>query len=488
MKRITFPLLWLGLFVLLPLCGFAADRPNIIIILADDLGWGSVNCYGASKDLVKTPNIDRLAHEGRRFTDANTSSSVCSPSRYSVLTGRYCWRTSLKHEVLGVTSPLHIEPGRLTIASMLKKHGYNTAAIGKWHLGYGTGKTDYTKELKPGPLEIGFDYHLGIPGNQGDITGVYVENHKVLGLRSSKINKDAPMSYYGRPFMGLDAPQRKDDEVMDVLGDHAVNWIGKQDEQHPFFLYLTPVAIHEPVTPSAKNRGKSKAGPLGDYIQDLDLLVGRVLKVLDRKKISNNTLVIFTSDNGGVTSTGSKRLGPLVTEALNSGLKLVGDFRGGKHSVFDGGFRVPFIVRWPGKVPANTVSDDMLNLVDLLATTAAVVGEQLPPANIAAEDSYNQLPELLGSKHKDPIRPDMVLHSADGNFAIRQGPWKFIEGKFHPATKPAAQRARRAEFIRQLHNEKTDVGERRNDLDKHTSLANEMESRLNQYRDQGYSR
>lgn len=171
----------------------AAESPNIVIILADDFGYGSSGCYGADGNLVKTPNIDRLAREGRRFTDASTTSSVCSPTRYSVLTGRYCWRTTLTHEVLNTFAPLHIEPGRLNMASLLKKHGYQTAAIGKWHLGYGTAterpnwRTDYTAELSPGPLDIGFDYHFGVPSNHGDATGVYVENRFVYGLRRGKI-------------------------------------------------------------------------------------------------------------------------------------------------------------------------------------------------------------------------------------------------------------------------------------------------------------
>ena len=263
----------------------AAEKPNIVVILADDYGYGSSGCYGADGKLVQTPNIDRLAREGRRFTDANTTSSVCSPTRYSVLTGRYCWRTSLTHEVLGTFSPLHIEPERLNMASLLKKHGYQTAAIGKWHLGYGTAdgsakwRTDYTAELSPGPLDIGFDYHFGVPANHGDLTGVYVENRFVYGLRSGKIPQgmkvhgpDADDTNFKATYtsadtesgrstiLDLDAPRRVNDRVMPTLTDKAVNWIGQQKSGTPFFLYFTPVAVHNPVTPEADLAGTQQGG------------------------------------------------------------------------------------------------------------------------------------------------------------------------------------------------------------------------------------
>ena len=282
--------------------GAKASTPNIVVILSDDYGYGSATCYGADSAVIRTPNIDRLAQQGRRFTDANTTSSVCSPTRYSMLTGRYCWRTSLKHEVLGTTSPLHIEPGRLNLASLLKKYGYCTAAIGKWHLGYGSAaKVSFTQELKPGPLEIGFDYHFGVPSNHGDISGVYVENRRVFGLQSDRLDPERTgTNFKGRPFLGLDAPQRVDEDVMPLLTTKAVEWIESQSAQVPFFLYYTPVAIHNPVTPSAKTKGTSQAGPYGDWIHELDDSVGRVLDALDRKGFAENTLVLFTSDNGGV--------------------------------------------------------------------------------------------------------------------------------------------------------------------------------------------
>ncbi len=474
------------------LCGAerpAASRPNIVVILADDLGWGSLNCYGAPTNLVRTPNCDRLAREGIRFTDANTASSVCSPTRYALLTGRYCWRTSLKHEVLGTMAPLHIETSRLTLASLLKKYGYRTAAVGKWHLGYGSSpKCDYTAELTPGPLDIGFDYHFAVPSNHGDNVGVFVENRRVVGLRSNKLDP----SKYGKmwngrgSFLGLDAPQRVDEDVMDMLTRKAVAWLDQQEAGKPFFLYFTPVTVHRPVTPSMA-KGSSPAGPYGDWIHELDASVGRILETLDRKGLVKDTLVIFTSDNGGVIVPPAQADEPEGI-AAKAGLAICGPWRGRKHSVYQGGFRVPFLARWPGHIPAGATSYETISLTDLLATTAAIVGEPLPSRTVAAEDSYNVLPALLGKKPDHSIREAIVVHSADGNFAIRQGPWKWIEGKAHPDTTPGALKLRAAEFHPQLYNLAQDPGEKTDVLDTYPDVAKRLEALLNQYRDRGFSR
>ncbi len=468
----------------------AAPKPNIIVILADDLGWGSLNCYGAPKTLIRTPNCDRLANEGIRLTDANTPSSVCSPTRYALLTGRYCWRTSLQHEVLGTMAPLHIETSRLTIASLLKKHGYRTAAVGKWHLGYGSSaKCDYTTELTPGPLDIGFDYHFAVPSNHGDNVGVFIENRRVVGLRSNKLDPSKyGKTFYGRgSFLGLDAPQRVDEEVMDTLTRKTVAWLEQQEAGKPFFLYFTPVTVHRPVTPSARTKGSSAAGPYGDWIHELDASVGGILDTLDRKGIAKDTLVIFTSDNGGVIVEPAQADSP-EGQAAKAGLVINGPWRARKHSVYQGGFRVPFMARWPGRIPAGATSDETISLTDLLATTAAIVGEPLPPRTEAAEDSYNVLPALLGGKADRPIRDATVVHSADGNFAIRQGPWKWIEGKAHPDTTPGALKARAAEFHPQLYNLADDPAEKNDVLSKHPEVARRLEALLNKYRQQGYSR
>lgn len=500
-------LLLLALFVSSAL---AADTPNIVIILADDYGYGSAGCYGADGKLVQTPNIDRLAREGRRFTDASTTSSVCSPTRYSVLTGRYCWRTSLTHEVLGTFSPLHIETTRLNMASLLKKHGYQTAAIGKWHLGYGTDdgslkwRTDYTAELSPGPLDIGFDYHFGVPSNHGDLTGIYVENRFVYGLRSGKIpagmklrgpDIDNPnfKSTYGpedtengrATILDLDAPRRVNQRVMPLLTTKAAEWITRQKKGTPFFLYYTPVAVHNPVTPDKDIAGQSKAGPYGDWIHELDRSVGGVLKALDDKGIAQDTLVIFTSDNGGVFT---PTRDTVQTQAFKAGLKVNAGLRGGKHDVWEGGFKVPFITRWPAKIPAGTECGDMISVADILATTAAIVGDKLPAAATAAEDSFNALPAFLGARDAAPTREHMFLHSADGVFAIRKGPWKWIEGVPVSDIKLGARKARATQFKPQLYNVKDDPAETTDVSAQHPEVVKELSALVNRYRDGGYSR
>lgn len=480
--------LLLASFVLIAMTARSrAETPNIVIILSDDYGWGSAGCYGADPQLIRTPNIDRLAKEGRRFTDANTASSVCSPTRYALLTGRYCWRTSLKHEVLNTYAPLHIEPERLTIASLLKRKGYTAAAIGKWHLGYGTaGRTDYTQELKPGPLELGFDYHFGVPSNHGDVTGVFVENRKVWSLRSPKLDPaSAGTNFNGAKYAGLDAPQRVDDDVMPLLTTKAVDWINRQTADKPFFLYFTPVAVHNPITPSAKTKSTSAAGPFGDFVHELDASVGRVLDALDQKGFAKNTLVLFTSDNGGVNKPQNDSV---QTQAIKAGLQPTGPFRGGKHDVWEGGLRVPYLVRWPGRVPAGTVCDEMLGLVDTLATIAALVDEPLPAHDQAAEDSYNMLPVWFGLPTLKATRPDLIVHSADGNFAIRQGAWKYIEGSMHPDTKPGAKRGRMDQFHPQLYRLGDDIGEENDLMASESDRAKEMAALLERYRTQGYSR
>ncbi len=463
-----------------------ADTPNIVLILADDLGYGSLSCYGADTNLVRTPNCDRLAREGVRFTDANAPASICSPTRYGVLTGRYCWRTPLKFGVLAYDAPLHIETERSTIASMLKHRGYRTAAIGKWHLGYGPPpKTDFTGKLRPGPLQVGFDFHFGVPCNHGDVTGVYVEDDGVSGLRSAKLTPFGHSDAGGKPFIGLDAPQRTNETVMERLTDQAIAWIEKQDAGKPFFLYFTPVAVHEPVTPSDKTKGTSKAGPYGDWIHELDLSVGRVLDVLDKKDIAKDTLVIFTSDNGGenkLRGTGTQ----LQAEA--AGLKINGRFRGGKHSIFEGGFREPFIVRWPVKAPAGKVCDETISLVDLYATLAAVVGEKIPGPAGTAEDSFNVLPAILGQKMPKPLRPDMIGNSADGVFSIRQGLWKYIEGKPARSGGGGGIKDKTAENKLQLYNLEADPGEKKDLAAEHPEIVKRLAKLLDDQRNSGHSR
>ncbi len=463
-------------------------RPNIVIVLADDLGYGSVGCYGAPEEVVRTPNIDRLAREGMRFTDANTPSSVCTPTRYALLTGRYCWRTSLKRGVLGVFSPLLIEPNRPTLASLLKRHGYHTAIIGKWHLGYGTEpRGDYTGVLKPGPLELGFDYQFAIPANNGDPTGVYVENHMVYGLRSRNLDPNPGPCYYGGKMLGLDAPARDEARNMPVLTEKALAWLEQVPQDAPFFLYFAATAVHEPILPSPDVVGTSGGGLYTDFIHDLDRSVGRLLEALEKRGVADNTLFIFTSDNGGVVPRDPANERTLaVQKAIEAGLKVNGHWRGRKHTIWEGGFRVPFIVRWPGHVPAGSVCTRMINLVDIYATVAEILGEELPSPEVAAPDSISFLPLLL-----DPNAPgrrkSMIVHSAAGVFAIRQGPWKYIEGKPFGDV-PPAQLKNNPEYRAQLYNLEEDPGETKDLLEAFPEQAKRLADLLEEYRTKGYSR
>jgi arylsulfatase A-like enzyme len=284
--------------------------------------------------------------------------------------------------------------------------------------------------------------------------------------------------------MGIDAPQRVDDTVMEVLTNRAVEWLGKQDKKAPFFLYFTPVTVHEPTTPSAATRGTSGAGPYGDWIHDLDLSAGRILKSLDDKGFTEDTLVIFTSDNGGVFLTQGERP---EAAAYRAGLRVNGDWRGGKHGIYEGGFRVPFLVRWPGKSPAGATCDQTINLVDILATVAAATGRTLPPPDAAAEDSVDVLPAFLGKKDAQPLRDSMVLHSADGIFAIRQGEWKYVEGiPGVPENRMPA--ARRAEMRRQLYNLRDDPKEQNNLIQSQAEAAGRLADLLSTCRVQTHTR
>jgi arylsulfatase A-like enzyme len=463
----------------------APPAPNIVVILADDYGYGSLGAYGADAALIRTPHLDRLAREGRRFTDAYTPSSVCTPTRYALITGRYCWRTPLNHGgVTNTLDPLLIETTRPTIASLLKKRGYATGFVGKWHLGYGTERrVDYTKELKPGPLELGFDYQFAVPQNHNDITRVFVENHHVYGLRSAKLTP-AP----GK--LGLDAPERDDPQTMGDLTERAVGWLAKKAGQPaPFFLYFAPVAVHELVTPSAETTLTSKAGPYGDFIHDLDRSVGRIIAALEKQNALENTLIIFTSDNGGVVipggKTGTNKL------AMDAGLKINGDLRGGKHDIWEGGFKVPFLVRWPGRVPAATTSNELIGVVDVFATVAAVVGETKLDRTTTAPDSVNVLSALLGQPSAQPLRRDLILQSANGVYAIRSGPWKWIEGvPLAPQGKkaPAATGPKADQFRPRLVNLVDDPAEKNDVAAAHPEIATRLAETLRLHRAQGFSR
>lgn len=413
--------------------GAAASRdlPNIVYILADDLGYGDFRKLNPGGKIA-TPNMDRLAGEGTLFTDAHSGSSVCTPTRYGILTGRYCWRSRLKQGVLQGYSPPLIEPGRLTVPALLKRQGYATACFGKWHLGMawprktanaaGTRgdvpeeQVDFTRPIEQGPCTWGFDTYFGISASLDMPPYVFIEDDRVVAQPTAR--QEPRKDQYVRA--GARDPAFRFDEVLPELTRRAVRYLGdraaRKDGQ-PFFLYLALNAPHTPVSPAAEFHGKSQAGDYGDFVTQVDATVGQVLDALDRGGLAAGTLVILTSDNGP-----ERTAYPRVQEYGHSSM---GTLRGVKRDLWEGGHRVPFLARWPGKVQAGRSCDETICHTDLMATAAAIVGAELPAD--AGEDSENILPALLGQERNRPIREATVHHSASGKFAIRRGRWVLID-------------------------------------------------------------
>ena len=421
----------------------APARPNIVLIYADDIGYGDIGCYGSTA--IKTPNADRLAAEGLRFTSAYCSSATCTPSRYTMLTGEYAWRKK-GTGILPGNAALIIEPGRTTLPSMLQKAGYATAAVGKWHLGLGTAdKLDWNGEIKPAPNDIGFDYSFIMAATGDRVPCVYVENRRVVGLDPA----DPIQVSYAQPFPGLPtgithrsqlrmdwshghnnavingigrigfmsggkSALWKDEDMADVFTQKALQFI-EREKNKPFFLYFATQDNHVPRVPHPRFAGKTGTGPRGDAVAQFDWCIGQIIEALDRLKLTDNTLIIVSSDNGPVLDDGYK---DDANEKLGAH-KPAGPFRGGKYSLFEGGTRVPFIVRWPARVKPGT-SGALVSQVDLLASFAALTGQSLTATD--APDSLNNLPALLGESKTG--RDHVIQHA--GNTALRLGDWKFI--------------------------------------------------------------
>ena len=452
-------------------------RPNIVFILADDLGYGSLNSYGADKNQLRTPHIDRIAEIGMRFTNAYAPSSVCTPTRYGFLMGRYPWRSWLKSGVVNPNDPLLPDPDKVTVADWLKERGYNTAAIGKWHLGYGKGerakRTDYLT-WSPGPLDLGFDYHFGVPNNHGDSFGVFIENDHIFGLRTNRIHPYSK-SFYGDPYSGFDAPQRENKNTMNDLTAKAIEWLRQQRKEKPFFLYFAAVAVHHPITPSDDMRGMSDCGPYGDFIQDLDQSTGRIIETLEYMDLMENTVLIFSSDNGGdIPGDGDRP----ENQAIKLGMKINGDLRGDKHTIWEGGTRVPFIVSWPGKVQKGSVSNDMISVMDIFATVCDITDGTLPASMDIAPDSFSILPALMQSKEKHG-RESLVTADVKGIHAIRKGNWKYIDNTTPEKTKKGKA---------QLYHLADDPSESTNLIDQKPDIAKDLSDELNRIRNAQASR
>ncbi len=435
--------------LLLAVAARAADRPNIIFILSDDVGYGDLVCYGANK--VKTPHLDRLAREGTRFMDAHATGSVCTPTRFAFMTGRYAWRQPGTGIAPG-NATLLIKPGTPTVASVLRGAGYATGLVGKWHLGIGETTPDFNRDLKPGPLELGFDYAFYIPATGDRTPCVFVENHRVVGLDPADPIAVSYGTRIGTAPTGAERPDLLkikfgpghnqtivngisrigymtggekarwvDEDIADTLAQRSVAFIEKQKPGQPFFLYLAPHDIHEPMVPHPRFRGTSGCGWRGDVIHQLDWTVGEVLAALDRRGLAKDTLVIFTSDNGGAI----KDTYDDGTNHLHALQPPNGTLRGFKGQLYEGGHRVPFIARWPAKIPAGGKSDALMGHVDMMRTFAALTGQSIPAGG--APDAVNVLSALLGSKGAKGRDALVLQNNQQSPLALRVGDWKLIQ-------------------------------------------------------------
>lgn len=490
-------------FFLLASVVHAAEKPNIVVIMADDLGYGDVSCYGATE--LRTPNIDRLAAEGLRFTNGYCSASTCTPTRYSMLTGNYAFRTK-GTGIAPPNSPAIIKPGTETIASILKSAGYATGVVGKWHLGLGGPEgPDWNGALKPGPLEIGFDSCFLLPTTNDRVPQVYVQDHRVLNLDPKdplwvgrkKPSDDHPTGITHRDTLKMDwshghnatihngisrigfytggmAARFRDEDLADMWVKKSNEFIAEHKDE-PFFLFFSSHDIHVPRMPHERFHGKTKLGFRGDAIVQLDWCVGELMKTLDRHNLAENTLVVFCSDNGPVLDDGYK---DGAVEKIGNH-RAGGPYTGGKYSVYEGGTRTPFITRWKGRIkPA--VSDEVVCTIDLAASVAALTGESL--RDEACVDSINVLDALIGKPNASGR--DHIVQQDNGNngtLALRSGDWKLHRYPRKKARNVVVERklanTEVPEF--QLFNLISDPAEKTNVIDNHPDLAKSLKAKLN---------
>lgn len=489
------------------------NKPNIVFILADDLGYGDISCLNPESKIV-TPNIDKLSAEGLTFTNAHSGSAVCTPTRYGILTGRYCWRSKLKNSVLWPYDGPLIEPDRLTVGEFLKQNGYSTACIGKWHLGWEwpttdnsrmyesirvgewdrTGKLrqefetkiDFSKEIKNGPITRGFDYYFG-----DDVPNFppycFIENNRTIGIPDMQ----KPDDMFGNKGVMLNGWSLEN--VMPAITQKAVDYIRntdpvfKREKGKPFFLYFALTAPHTPIAPDKNFRGTSKAGAYGDFVQEVDWTVGQIMTTLEDEDLAENTLVIVTSDNGSPGRDGTNMGGP-VSSVLKYGHNPSYLFRGTKADIWEGGHHVPFFVRWPEKIASGKESSEIICLTDFMATCAAILGMELP--DNVAEDSYNILPVFLGEKSNSPIREATVNHSIQGEFALRQGNWKYIQGGGSGGwTAPVNDKQAEEQGLPliQLYDLGNDIKERNNEYAEQPGVVTKLQNLIEKYKTDGRS-
>lgn len=457
-------------------------RPNVLIVLADDMGYGDVGAYNPDGK-IPTPHLDRIAGEGMKFTDAHTSSGVCTPTRYSLLTGRYHWRTRLQNGVLGGFSPPLIDEDRLTIGGLFQQAGYHTACIGKWHLGMNwplksgqtaddrgnfsqpfdkLSKVDYTAPIQDGPVDRGFDHFYGISASLDMYPYVWINDRMPteVATATKAFHRPGPA---GEDFEAID--------VQDGIINHTIEYIGKRVQQDkPFFAYVPLAAPHTPIVPTEKWQGRSDINPYADFVMQIDADMGRLLGALEEHGIVDNTLVIFTTDNG------------CSPQAKFAELHAAGHYpsyiyRGHKADLYEGGHRVPMIVRWPGEVKAGSESDQLIGQIDFMATFAEMLGAKLEPTQ--GEDSVSFLSALRGTAKK-PIRDSIISQSINGSFAIRDGQWKLAlcpgSGGWSSPRPGRKTYADLPDF--QLYNLADDPGEETNLVEKHPERVAKMKAAM----------
>ncbi|MGN6438729.1 MAG: sulfatase family protein [Agriterribacter sp.] len=445
----------------------AQQKPNIIYILADDLGYGDVSCFNKDSKL-NTANIDKVAAQGMKFTDAHSNSAVCTPTRYGILTGRYAWRTSLQNGVLWGYDTMLIKNDQTTVASLLKRNGYHTACVGKWHLGLdwqkdAKGNFDFFQPITNGPQQVGFDYFYGIPASLDMHPYFYIENNRITASTVDSVKGSPQMGFWRAGPAGNDF---KHDEVLEKITDKATAYISSQAKSgNPFFLYFPLTSPHTPVLPSAAYRGKSGTNEYGDFVLMTDAMVGKILEAVKAAGIEQNTIIVITSDNGCSPNADFDKL-------IAAGHDPSYIYRGTKADIFEGGHRIPFIVKWPGKVKAATESGATVCLTDLMATLADML--QQPLKDNEGQDSYSLLPLLL--QQKGYARTSTIHHSIDGNFSIRNQDWKLILARGSGGWSIPTEKEAKAQNLPavQLYNLKTDIGETKNVAADHPQVVKEL--------------
>lgn len=504
-KIYLLPAIFMGFCMSLFGQGKKTTKPNIIIIYIDDLGYGDVGYNGAIG--VQTPNTDRMANNGLTFIDGHCSAATSTPSRYSLLTGSYAFRNNAA--ILPGDAPLLIRPGTPTLPAMLQKAGYTTGVVGKWHLGLGNGDIQWNGTISPGPLEIGFNYSFIVPATLDRVPCVFVENHGVVNLDPKDPIEVNYNHKIGNDPTGLEHPEMlkfkadvqhsctiidsvsrigymsggnsarwKDEGIADILTEKAKVFINK-NKNKPFFLYLAFTEPHVPRVPNPRFVGKSTMGPRGNVIAEMDWATGEIVKTLEDLGISNNTMIIFSSDNGPILNDGYDDR----AEELVGDHKPGGPYKGGKYSIFEAGTRVPTIIYWPSRIKQG-VSDALFNQVDLYASFASLIGHKLNPTE--APDSYNMLPVLLGKSDRGR---EIMLEEAF-TLALRKGNWKYIEPQSRST--PTWLKDKKVETglnnSPQLFNLATDVGEQHNIIAKYPQRRKNMQKTLNAIQNDGGSR